>query len=81
VSRIRAWRCERCKKTGHRQLAHARANIATILRNPFRQSSRPDPFLWALKPYRCPHGVGWHVGHDWHLVTWMTEELKKRKVA
>jgi hypothetical protein len=77
VSRIRAWHCERCRKTGHRQLAHARANIASILRNPRYR----DPFLWALKPFRCPHGLGWHVGHDWWLVTWMTEELKKRSKA
>lgn len=77
MSRIRAWWCERCSKTGHRHQAAARHNIASILRNPFRL----DPFLWALKPYRCPHGVGWHIGHDWWLVTWMTEELKKRSKA
>lgn len=77
MSRIHARHCERCNRAGHRQKAHARANIAAILRNPLRS----DPFLWALKPYRCPYGVGWHIGHDWPLVTRMTEELKKRRAA
>lgn len=77
MSRIRARHCDRCGKTGHRLQAHARANIASILRAPLRR----DPFLWALKPYRCPYGLGWHIGHDWGLVTWMTEELKRRSKA
>ena len=77
MSRIRAWWCERCRKTGHRRQIHARAHIAAIVRAPL--VGRPDPFLYVLKPYRCPHGLGWHIGHDWHLVTWLAEQLEKRR--
>jgi hypothetical protein len=54
-------RCQICKKRSLSTEEEAREHLAGLLRRrtPFRK-----PGAYAVKPYLCPEGNGWHVGRD-----------------
>jgi hypothetical protein len=65
-----AW-CGRCNKIGLRTKGDAHNYIGLLLAKPHT----PRVHESTLKPYRCPHGNGWHVGRDIKTV----ELLRKKK--
>jgi hypothetical protein len=54
--------CELCDKVLLSDQHDARSYIGLLLRIAPR---RPNEHL--LRPYPCPRGRGWHVGHDSHV--------------
>jgi hypothetical protein len=56
-------RCHHCRKRALRTKADARTLIGLVIR---RAPLWDD---YQLKPYRCPYGNGWHIGHDRKLAT------------
>jgi len=53
--------CTLCGKLLLRTKADARSYIGLLLSG---RGHGPHQNAFTLKPYKCPHGKGWHVGRD-----------------
>jgi hypothetical protein len=58
---IRIYFCGECQKLSLRTQTEARSYIGLLL---LRQRQHD----YVMKPYRCPHGNGWHAGHDYAAI-------------
>ena len=68
--------CDTCNKLLLKSKADARSYIGVLLFSPRHRAGRvKDEF--ALKPYRCPHQPGWHVGRDFNTA-YLVNERKAR---
>ncbi len=54
--------CGFCRKLQLATQADARTYLCSLIKSK-RFRRRPDDYL--LRPYKCPHGNGWHAGHDY----------------
>lgn len=54
-------KCPHCRKRWFRTKTDARSFIAVIVTAVNREAQEDD---YQLRPYKCPWGKGWHVGHD-----------------
>jgi hypothetical protein len=57
----RAPKCPHCRKRQFRTKGDARSFLALIIAS---RGDQAQPDDYQLKPYPCPWGNGWHVGHD-----------------
>lgn len=53
--------CEICSKKAMPTEEAAREHLGYLLR---RRKRFDKPGGYAVRPYECPHGNGWHVGRD-----------------
>jgi|GEM_PF-6517425 len=53
--------CALCKKLSLHDEAEARSYLGLLIR-------RKRQHDYVMTPYRCPHGKGWHVGHNYAAI-------------
>jgi hypothetical protein len=64
--------CGLCEKLAQPTQATARTYLAFLIS---RRSAAPDDYL--MRAYACPHGNGWHVGHN-RKVSVVLRKARKR---
>lgn len=69
----KAPKCPHCGKPSFHTKTDARGFLAIIIG---RRNWVPQANDYQLRPYRCPWGNGWHIGHD-RRVAQLLEELGK----
>ena len=83
MNRHQAKSCEFCKKRIFKNEELAREHLAGILH---RKVKFKKPGAFAVAPYMCPEGLGWHVGrnHNTLMINFKngrTKNVDVRKVS
>lgn len=66
--------CGLCEKLAQPTQALARTYLAFLIS---KRSGAPDDHL--MKAYPCPHGNGWHVGHNRSIIPVLRKARKRGK--
>lgn len=67
--------CWRCDKLLLASLADARAYLGALVKG---KGFVPRGDDWTMRPYPCPRGQGWHIGHNFRALQLLKAARRKR---